>query len=304
MAQAALRRAATGGCAAVRVPRDDSKTICVVRFRVAIDRLPVRLSQRVVEQRRPSASEKPPSRAREAPPPAQPCCAGRLRRRRHRERLTSGAHDPCASSRVPSPLLARLAAPPSAAAMARSAVDGIRRRRALQCARRVLAVRASSRRRPFSCRPCVTSARVHQSYTCNLRGVRGGARRLFGDVKSKPASESTPRRRHAQLYARLRMHAVVREREIRLRLSWYVAWRWFAKQNGCEDARRARHGPRVRAQVDEWEPRSLLVVRTRRAAAGCNSIDNRACGMKMEPIGASARRHYLVPLGERRRSPQ
>ena len=171
MAQAALRRAATGGCAAVRVPRDDSKAICVVRFRVAIDRLPVRLSQRVVEQRRPSASEKPPSRAREAPPPAQQCCAGRLRRRRHRERLTSGAHDPCASSRVPSPLLARLAAPPSAAAMARSAVDGIRRRRALQCARRVLAVRASSRRRPFSCRPCVTSARVHQSYTCNLRGV-------------------------------------------------------------------------------------------------------------------------------------
>ena len=66
----------------------------------------------------------------------------------------------------------------------------------------------------------------------------------------------------------------------------------------------SEHAPRVRARVDEWEPRSLLVVRTRRAAAGCNSIADRACGMQMEPIGASARRHCLVPLRERRRSPQ
>ena len=173
MAQAALRRAATGGCAAVRVPRDDSKAICVVRFRVAIDRLPVRLSQRVVEQRRPSAPEKPPSRAREAPPPARPCCAGRLRRRRHRERLASGAHDPCASSRAPSPLLARRATfccrnlPPEPAAAI------IRRRPALRSPRRVLAARASSRRRP----PFVPAGVPAGSGSFPLREVRAGGER-------------------------------------------------------------------------------------------------------------------------------
>ena len=173
MAQAALRRAATGGCAAVRVPRDDSKAICVVRFRVAIDRLPVRLSQRVVEQRRPSAPEKPPSRAREAPPPARPCCAGRLRRRRHRERLASGAHDPCASSRAPSPLLARRATfccrnlPPEPAAAI------LRRLPALRSPRRVLAARASSRRRP----PFVPAGVPAGSGSFPRREVRAGGER-------------------------------------------------------------------------------------------------------------------------------
>ena len=57
----------------------------------------------------------------------------------------------------------------------------------------------------LSCRPCVTSAREQRAHVISSERSAWRCAKVFGGVKSI----STPRRRHTQLYARLRM----RERE-------------------------------------------------------------------------------------------
>ena len=174
--------------------------ICVVRFRVPIDRLPVRLSQRVVERRQPSAY-----------PRNRPLALERRHRRRDRAvPVGCGAGDTGSASRAArtarAPLPARrhpfsLAAPPSAAATSlRSrllpfSAAGRPSGHLVECSPLARARGAAL----LSCRPVSPRARVASLGEQSVRAVREGAACGFGVriERAVPALVSTRQDTHS-----------------------------------------------------------------------------------------------------------